>query len=666
MDTLAAFQQAIEESRRTVVLNSVQDVEREFEKPQVGIFSEVLCDALRRLICVTQRTGFDTHHLRKVAGGFHLQDALNGSKAGRADVISVIAACLQAGSELKPPSDPVWVRAATIGRALIVLGSYWQPDQRHVAVAEAAKRLVIGGYNLQMSGTMIDVASPAIKDVTKAISDRLERLGLYGVLTALCSMARRAERYEFDQYLFGRHYAYEERKPSIPFGFLFNLAARAGDHDEQSSNPDADWNEAVALSRDLVGILDVEPYNQFWMINQSPTHMGNLLEEVGLYDHLFGLRQWPIFITPLLLEHFFGTEHDAKLKAHIGWGASDAVQFSAALVREVRTDPTRLAKADMLVSGLEIATVDRMLQRFAHEPSQANRAYNSPLQARSADLMFRPLLAAKNDTFIAAAASMVGPACYEVLAAAHREALSPSEMADLVGKGTERAVAALLRFRGLLPTFEGAKYNEGKSVNSGECDVVLESGSEILLIECKGKALTRATMAAEPGAALLDYAGGVLASQAQALQHERLLHDCGEIIFDDGRCLQLKGRRTTRLSVTLLDHGSLQDRFLFVNLVEALLRSKVVFDPKDKNRKRLQEVNAELDRHRHEMAEAGRRSKSPWEQALGAASLSFGQLATILVKANTVGALVESLRRPATAATMNPLLEYLFQTARRQ
>jgi hypothetical protein len=46
---------------------------------------------------------------------------------------------------------------------------------------------------------------------------------------------------------------------------------------------------------------------------------------------------------------------------------------------------------------------------------------------------------------------------------------------------------------------------------------VFEDDENILLIECKGKALTRSTMSADPGAALLDYASGVVASQVQAL-----------------------------------------------------------------------------------------------------------------------------------------------------
>jgi len=641
-----------------VALDSVEDVEVKFGRRTSRPASEDLYQRLRTILAATARTGFDTHHLRSVAGVFHLQGALQGGALGYADVISVIASGLQAGTELKAPADPVWVEAATLGRALIALNVYWSPDQRHISVAAAAKRLKEGGFDLVLSGAGIDSTSPAFEAVTRAISERFGRLGLSDVLTALCGAVRRVEVYDFDQYLFGRRYGFGEREPGIPFGFLFNLAVKAPDQAPTSPHPDADWREAIELARDLVAILDVEPYNQYWMIGKSPVHMGRLLEEVGLYDHLFGVRQWSIFVTPLLLQHFFGTSHDAKLTAHLGWSASDAVRLSGALVRAIRTDPARIRRADLLSTGLDNATLDRMLPSFVHPAGEVNRDYTSPLAARSADLMFRPLIAGEGDTFVAPAASLVGPACYEVVAAGARAALSTAEVADLVGKGTERAVAALLRFRGLKPTFEGAKYNEGKPVDAGECDLILEDDANILLIECKGKPLTRATMAAEPGAALLDYGGGVIASQVQALQHERVLHDNGEILFDDGSRLQLNGRRITRLSVTLLDHGSLQDRFLFINLVEPLLRAEITFDPKHPNRKRYREVNGELDRHRREMKAAERRSDSAWEEAPGAASLSFGQLATFLVETNDLAPLVERIRKPATFGTMNPLLEY--------
>jgi len=649
---------AIAASVAAVKMTSADDVLQHFGRPVAGGMSELLYQRIKAALPSTSETGFDTHALRAVAGAFRLEQAVGAESNDNAEVLTAISAGLPAGTELKLPSDACWIEAATIGRALLALDVYRHPDHRHLAVAAAAARLTESGFVLKLTGTSIDPMSPAVEDVTAAISERFVRLGLMDVLGNLLAAARRVGVYDFDQYLFGRRYAYEEREPSIPFGFLLNLAAKARDRQPLSARPDLDWRESIEFARDLVAVLDVEPYNKFWMIEHTPRRMERLLGEIGLYDHLFGVRQWSIFVTPLLLKSFFGTSHDAKLSAYLGWNASDAVLFSGALVRSIRTDPARLRREDLLSTGLSSSTLDHMLPSFVHSAGEVNRDYGSPLRAKSADLMFRPLLEGGGSTFVAPAASMVGPACYEVVATAARAALSKEEVAELVGKGTERAVAALLRFRRLEPSFEGAKYNEGKPIDAGECDLVFEDHENILLIECKGKALTRATMSADPGAALLDYAGGVLASQVQALQHERLLHDNGEILFDDGTRLVLRGRRVTRLSVTLLDHGTLQDRFLFINLVEPLLRSELVFNPKDPSRRRYREVNDELDRHRREMKAAERRSDSAWEEALGASSLSFGQLATLLVETDTLGGLIERIRKPATFATMNPLLEY--------
>ena len=654
-DLSETLRAAINVSTENVALDSIELVEKHFGRPAVGRLTDALYDRLRSMLKAEVPTGFDTHDLRSLAGAFALERAIRVSNQSNDDIIAAILPCLPAGTELKSLTDACWIDVATVGRALVTLDVYRRADQRHEAVAAAAARLVGRGFKLTLANGRVDRTGPAIAEITAAVSDRLERLALTDVLANLLGAARRVGIYDFDQYLLGRRYRQGPREPSIPFGFLLNLAVRVPDRPSTSDNTDVDWREAIELARDLAAVVDVEPYNQAWMISSAPKRLEALLNEVGLYDHLFGFRQWSICATPLLLRSFFGTAHDAVLQARFGWCVTDAVLLSEVLVRSVRTDPARLTREVLMATGLDGDTLDRMLPHFTHAKGQVNADYASPMAATKADLMFRPLIEGEGGTYIAPAASTVGPACYEVVATALRETLTPDEMSDLVGKGTERAVSALLRFRHINPSFEGAKYNEGKSIDAGECDLVVEDDESILLIECKGKPLTRATMSGEPGAALLDYAGGVIESQIQALQHERLLHDNGEIVFGDGRCLQLRGRRVTRLSITLLDHGSLQDRFLFMNLVEPLL---LTFDPEGPNKKRYKELNEKLDKHRSEMEAAERRSESAWQETLGAASLSSGQLAIILVEAKTVSALIERLRKPATSGSMNPLLEY--------
>ena len=606
-----------------------------------------------------EASDFDTHDLRAAAGAFALERAIGVSCEKYDEIIEEILPCFGGGTELKPPTDACWVAAGEIGLGLSMLDCFHLPDQRHEAVASAAARLVQCGYRLTLADGRVDRTGPAISEITGAIRERLGRLGLTNSLTSLLGAARHCAVHAFDQYLFGRIYGPISTEPAVPFGFLLNLAVQVSDGPCTSKTPETDWREAVELARDLATVIDVQPYNKFWTINIEPRRIEELLNEAGLYDHLFGFRQWILPVTPRLLRSFFGTEHDTALIAKCGWSVAHAERLSMALVKTISKEPQELTRADLLSTGLDGAVLDGMLPYFVHGKGTVNAGYDSPMAAGKANLMFRPLIEGGNGTYWAPTASTIGPACYEVVASAMREALPSKKASGLAGTGTERSVAALFCYFGMRPTVEGLKYNEGREVNAGECDLVLEDDDNILLVECKAKTPTRATMGGERFAAVLDYAASVVASQVQALQHERLLRDDGEILFDNGQRLKHAGREITRLSVTLLDHGSLQDRFLFMNLVEPLLRSKIVGAPRERKR-RYDDLSKQLDRHREEMEAAKGRKKSPWVEALGAASLSYGQLAIVLIENRSVSALIDVLRKPATFATMNPLLEYYY------
>jgi len=406
-----ALQAAITASFSTVTINSVEDVASYLGKSHMGDRSAALYQRLKAILPEIPGSDFDTHSLRNLAGALCLRAALNNGRTHDAEIITVIAGALPASTKLKSLTDPVWIEAATIGRALIALDVYRTLDQRHIAVSAAAKHLKDNGFDLQLGNIGIDVASLAFRDVTEAIGESFARLGLFDVLANICRSARIANIYDFDQYLFGRRYSQDKTEPTIPFGFLFNLAVRAPDKTSTSPDPEKDWCESIILARDLVAALDIEPYNKFWMINQSPSRMGRLLEEVGLHDHLFSLRQWPVFVTPLLLQNFFGNSHDSKFTASLGWNTTDAVRLSSALAQAIRTDPSRLQRSDLLSTGLNSDILDRMLPSFVHSAEQVNKNYTSPLAARSADLMFRPLIEGAGNTFVAPSASIIGPAC---------------------------------------------------------------------------------------------------------------------------------------------------------------------------------------------------------------------------------------------------------------
>ena len=651
---LAALRGAFDKAAANCAFHTRSDVELHFGKPPVGMLSGKLQDRLVAILTAGGPSGFDTHDLRAAAGGFALERVF-GSEASYDDIIEQILPCFGGGLELKPPADGCWVEAGEIGLGLSKLDCFTVPDLRQRAVASAARRLIRQGYRLTLTDGRVDQKGPVIGEVTNAVRKRLERLGLMTSLAGVLTVARQRAVHEFGQYLFGRHYDVVSSEAVIPFGFLLNLAVRTSDVPCTSSEPETDWREAVELARDLVAVVDVQPHNQFWTVNIKPRRIVELLSEVGLFDHLAAFRQWPLAITPWLLDSFFGTEHDDTLSEKLGWCVADAVSLAKALVGSVSTEPQRFTRADLMSTGLDGATLDRMLPCFAHGKAMVNVGYDSPLAARRADFMFKPLIEGEDGTYVAPLASTLGPACYEAVASGVRKAL-PNRVSKLIGDGTERCVASLLRSCGLEPSVENQKYNEGAERDAGECDLVVEDAENVVFIECKAKPLTRRTMGGEGLAAMLDYVGSIVASQVQALQHERLLRAQGEIRFGNGQWLEHRGRDVTRFSVTLLDHGSLQDQFLFVNLVEPLLRSEIVVEGEED--KQIKKLRAVLERHREEMVAIEGRSRSHWAEALNAAYLSYGELAVVLSENRSVRGLVDVLRRRTTYGTMNPLFEY--------
>jgi hypothetical protein len=160
-------------------------------------------------------------------------------------------------------------------------------------------------------------------------------------------------------------------------------------------------------------------------------------------------------------------------------------------------------------------------------------------------------------------------------------------------------VLSHFRRAGLTPSFVAEKYDLGAG-NAGECDLIFESNTDILFVECKAKALTRGAMAGVQGDALLDFAASTVAAQTQALRHERIIRSNGAIPFLSGAWVELWDRRVTRLSVTLLDHGSLQDKMTFANMFPGLLGATFNASPGYKKAKQVNELNKSLNDLRSE------------------------------------------------------------------
>lgn len=628
------------------------------EEP-IGGLERVLYDQLAPMLVSSIRTNFDSHDLRAVGAAFELEHAGGGDRDW-SDVISAIAACIPAGTFLREPirADPTWLKALDIARALVVLGVYRHRNQRISAVAAAGARLRERGFQIRVEGSCFVFAEGEMERATEQILSTLARCGQVGALGNLFRILRETDRSAFGVYLPVREYNLDRREGSYPFGFLVNLAVRAPAEGIGLEDGSPLWREALNLARDMVGVLDLEPYHAFEIIDPSPLRIEEKLRELALYDHLFSLRQWPLDLAPLILREFFADDFRDEMQSSLGWHVGNMISLLEALSHFATRDPNVITRAALATGGIEADLLQRMLQFFVHSEGTVNAAYNHPLAAQNADMQFKPLVEIGSRRYLVPAASLIGPAFYEATMNALRPIIGLDRANDLTGVGTERVVAALLRRAGLNVTVAGAHYDLG-SGDDGECDLVVETENRILLIECKAKPLTRGSMAGVLGDALLDFAGGTFAAQTQALRHERILRTRDRIDFDDGNpSLERRGREITRLSVTLLDHGALQDRMVLVNFYEALLRMGVSVAPgypKAGQVKKFGDLLAKLRAETEALVEAGVPVR---EQALAGATLSVVQLAVLLDGIANLEQFVRRATKRVSYMSLNALYEF--------
>jgi len=473
--------------------------------------------------------------------------------------------------------------------------------------------------------------------------------------------ALETQTYAYEQILFGRKYAsgLGYRPPGLPTGLLYNIAVKLPARGSNERNANSFWEKAVCLARDLVAMLDLEPYSQFAFLGLNAQSLEDGLREVAHYDHCFSLRQWHLSFTPQFLAGFFGEGFDADMKQQLGWNVADAVQL-AQVLRAHAKPGTQIVPIWLVENSFDQGVFKSMLPFFAHGEGEANKNYRSPFGAEGPDVIFKPLILLKGNSVVLPAASVLGPALFEATFAAWRTDKTNREISDLRGDAAERLTKHLFAKHGIPPRFENAIYELGEK-GAGECDFVFEDEENIILVECKAKALTRGAMTGTQGDALLDFAGGLFASQAQALRHERILRSSGAIHFRDGTTLEFRDRYITRLTVTLLDHGALQDRWMLRNVYNALLSAQFTCDSGYSKRKQVEEFNTNLRLFQEEtrlLEAAGQHINA---HPLNAASASVAQLDVLLESVESLTEVRTRLSTRMTFSTFNVLLEHFHQ-----
>lgn len=529
--------------------------------------------------------------------------------AGRAPAVAVTAInCIWDATKLSTALVPLtdfepWSRAIDLALAAAV---HWDSGQYHLerfsrehAVAHAAERLKNQGYTFDLLEGGIALDAAAFKRACARIDGLVAGLGGRAVAERIVREYVRTDRMFDGSFLYGRNVDQigNARLPSIPWHYLFQLAMKHIHRQPSSTTAQQDWSVVVDLARDLCATLDVEPYSAYDGIDIAPKGLQDTLQDLVLYDELFSFQQWqPRYASELMdawLSFMASKGYPVPDQTMANWCTlSGSLLKAAADDMFVVTAPT--AHAD-----IDFAAAAAMLSSMATGSDNLNHGYATPLDTAKRTAPYVPLIKIVGDLYLIPPRALLARALYEWFYKRMREAPvskvnpPPDTLDNTMGAALEHQAALVVRGVNHDAIIAGRKYRDPLSGKIPEIDVLVETSERIFLIECKKKPLTNLARGGSSLHAIIDLSKALLDMLVQLARHEKVLRSQGRIDFLDGSSISLNGRAVEKIAVTMLDHGSLQDRMVISSIVRGLFGRQLLAASSD-DQTLLQGVNKTL------------------------------------------------------------------------
>ena len=622
-----------------------------FEGAQPASRYTVLLDFIRQLL--RSPSGLSSAEFRDMRKGLRYQ-SITGLPT---EPYSQVADTLQdaCGQDFSRPfsEEDVWLEAIDAARSCIVIhGALPDRDLRMAAVTEAALRLITAGYPVCVKDDHLHLELDQFDRLCADIEADIRILGGGTALIQIFGYMRSVHLYEFERYIPGRTFGFQTRLPSLPVGYLLNLGVKhlisAPIRDQKAAA--RIWTRVAERARDLCALYDVEPYHYIENIVLPPREVPRYLSSVALFDHIFALKQWPPSETIGLLKGLLDFVDQAKMRKLLGWTLDDTRQLAKfAFEASAGSDMCVMIDAKITSSGIDPSSWSAMRPHFVHSFGCANRDYVKPQDADKSDFGFKPLVEIHHKNLLLVSPSLAALGFFEAATRALRSAGYPRFEQDL-GGAVERVVTENFRAHGLDVTIQGSTYTMFDPLTgeqqAGECDIVVETPESIVFVEAKKKPHRRVSATGDALANLIDLSGSLFDAQAQLARHERILLHHRHIRFDDGKRLDYKERNIERIAITLLDYGSLQDKYLLSQLFKALAGVSINASGTDNaTAKKLAELNESVALLRKEIEELAKLGREGNKLFFNCWFFSAPQLLLLLDGINDPSGFAERLRK---------------------
>lgn len=536
--------------------------------------SSTLYELVRQRISLKQPTStcIGLHDLARV---LYLQGQFKGWEYPYYKVVLTIAFGISDPYIHEPDQSRDWQIAVAIGLLLMEQPGLNITEQvpiyaRQDAVLSAIRRLQGQGYQFHAIDGHVTWVSGELERACQIMDAAVSAYGGWPLIRRI--FERLHPHLARGRYVIIRHLAMavrEDKPLEIPWGYLLNLAAKHLKPAVPEMQSEERFESLLGLSKDIVATLDLEPYSGIEVAMVSPTRLIEALQDAVVGDACFSFEQLRPTDLFVMLETLFKAVDQAEMKRELGWTVADALVLAKIIFGpDTRPCHSFTFRKIRESTNLSNAVLRAMLDQFTHDPTQLNTEFFKPNDIIHRNLNFRPLVAGQNQNRLLIAPSISALGFYIALTDAIRS--YDTHIDEKVGTAAEQLVSNLYIQHGLQPVVAPGFY--AVSGERYECDIVLETNEYIFFLEIKKKILTRASFSGDVLEILTDLKS-MFESQIQSGRHELYLRQNEALYFSDGTKLEFHGRRVVRISVSLLDWGTLQDPLNTGSFLQAFMQT---------------------------------------------------------------------------------------------
>lgn len=511
--------------------------------------------------------------------------------------------------------------------------------ERETIVGGACQRLRELGYKVNIGAYGARIAAASRRDIVRRAEALVSLLGGYETAAQVLRCLRDANLYHDGMWLFGEvgFNLYDTKRPMAPVGWLFSLALRQLGRPGRARKPEVAWKSLVSLATDFAAAHDCQRYSQFEDIDLHASQFHRVLASSILWREFFTLPQVPAKALLQIL-HALAAEITPNDEERLGFSIASLSKEIQQLVRWSSDDRMTIHPRANIEQALPL------LKRLSGGAAESvNAGCNDPLIADQRKQDSTLLFACGADRAVTMPCALLAAAACVFVFSLIWSKLEGNRAAEIVGRTLERAIEEACEGKALTILTRQEYHVGGRRY---ELDVATRDVNDIVLIETKGKSLTKESRSGDMFAFFRDYSDSFLAMLAQLVRHEIHLRKGQTPLTSAGEAGP--ELRPVKVAVSPLSYGPVSDKLLSNSILRSLVRARLVLAAADPTKQKFVEAfNKRVQGLISDMARvAPKKDGVPklFPYLTDIFWLDLGQLLYILDRANTVWDAFQPLR----------------------